>query len=319
MDEQTLAELAAWLEAYSLTTDQVKEATSAAAAAAWLAFAGWYSRPKVEALAREMAAQSAAAQQTTAGAASQYVAAVAAILGVSAPLPGVPFTTIRNGVDPILVNTRPAEAYKRAVATGSTHEEALEKAGLRASGLMLTDLTLQDRQAMNAVMESMGVTQFRRIIRPELSRTGSCGLCIAAATKIYDTGDLMPIHPPSCKCVVMPIIGDQDPGLVLNDRDLRAVLGQLYDDAGSTGRAALSNTKYQVNFHGEYGPVLTRAGDQFRGPGQVALENDQPRVLRLLAKAAPVLDQMESDGEPVEGALDYQRGFVARLRDLIAA
>lgn len=315
----TAAEVALWLEAFIAASAQLKDNTAEAIRQAWLSFDGWYNAALVAALAKEMSDLSIAAQQTTAGLSTQYLAGVAAAMGVpGVPLPAASFQVIRAGAPLALVHTRPAEAYKRAIATGQTTDQAMVKAAIRAGGLALTDMSLQDRQAMSAALESAGITQYRRIIRPELSKTGTCGLCIAAATKLYDTGVLMPIHPPSCKCIVMPVVGDQDPGLVLNAQDLKAVLGQLYEDSDSTSRSALSQTKYQVNTHGEFGPVLTRAQDAFRGPDQVGLEDDLPRVARLLEKTVPVLDQMESEGEPVEGALAYQRDLVARLRGIAA-
>jgi hypothetical protein len=38
------------------------------------------------------------------------------------------------------------------------------------------------------------VTGYRRVIHPELSKSGTCGLCVAAADRIYYVDDLMPIH-----------------------------------------------------------------------------------------------------------------------------
>lgn len=307
---EQVAEVALWLEAYSHATQQLQDSTAAAAQAAWLAFTQWYDRDAVATLARLIAEMSVAAQQTSSGLASQYVVGALAAMGAPTQpvrLPGP--LPIRNGARPSLVHTRPAEAYKRAIATGSTHQEALQRAGLRASGLTTSDLILQDRDTMAAVMAEVGVTGYRRIIRPELSRTGTCGLCIAAADRIYTTGELLPIHPPSCNCTVLPIIGDNDPGLALNREDI----GQLYEDAGSTAARDLAATRYMVNTHGEHGPILTRIDDAFRGPDRVALEDDPGRAARLLSKAGPVLDRMLTEGEPVEGALDYQRDLVDRL------
>lgn len=311
-----VAEIALWLEAYSQATQQLQQATSEAALAAWATFGSWYDRDAVARLARQVATLSEASQETTSGLASQYLLGAMAVMG--APTPTVRFPRlppVRNGARLSLVHTRPAEAYKRAIATGATHQEALSRATRRAGDLTTSDLTLRDRDTMAAIMREAGVVGFRRVLRPELSRTGSCGLCIAAADRIYTTGELLPIHPPSCKCIPMPIIGDNDPGLNLNDEDL----GQLYEDAGSTAAADLRRTRYMVNTHGEHGPVLTRLDDAFRGPDRVALADDPARAKRLLDQAAPVLEQMLTNGEPVPGALDYQRDFVARLAGFAAA
>lgn len=307
-----------WLVAYADTTEALTTSAVSQALHEWSRFTRWYNDEAVAALAASLAQVSQQQQQQMAGAAAAYVAAVTSLMGVPGiPAPQVPFTVIRNGVPSTLVHTRPAEAYRRAVALGATHAEALAKAGIRAQGVMGSDLTLQQREAERMTMERAGVTGYRRIIRPEMSKSGTCGLCIAAADRIYSTGELMPIHPPSCNCTVMPIVGDADPGLRLNQDDI----GQLYADAGSTAAAALARTRYTVNTHGEYGPVLTRQGDSFRGPDRVALEDDVPRVLRLLEKATPVLQAMEAgqwDGVDRDDAVAYQRSFVDRLEHIAA-
>lgn len=308
------AEAAAWVAAYAVQADAVKESTAAVAETAWLGFEEWYNPVLVAAMAREMAGLSTAAQDTVAGLAteftSQVIASTAATIVI--PQPRRLRVPIRNDVDLRLVHHRPAEAYKRAIATGSTHAEALVKAGIRAKGLAFTDLSLQARGAQQAVLDRAGITTFRRVIRPELSKTGTCGMCIVAADQIYSSGDLMPLHPPSCNCAVMPIIGDADPGRQLNREDL----DKLYADAGSNRAEDLRRTRYTVNQHGEFGPTLTKSGDNFRGPDKVALEDDPERAARMLAKTLPVLERLEAAGGPA-GPLAYQRDLVAKLRRIV--
>ena len=309
------AEVAVWVAAYAAQADALKESTAAVAEAAWLAFEEWYNPVLLAAMAKEMSELSTAAQDTMAGLATEFMGqVVAATAGtIVIPQPRTLRVPIRNGVDLRLVHYRSAEAYKRAIATGSTHEEALVKAGIRARGIAFTDLSLQARGAQQAVLARAGITTFRRVIRPELSKTGTCGMCIVAADRIYSTGELMPIHPPSCNCIVMPIIGDNDPGRSLNREDL----DQLYADAGSNRREDLARTRYQVNEHGEFGPTLTMAKDKFRGPDKVALEDDPDRAARMLKATLPVLERLEAAGGPA-GPLAYQRELVARLRAIAA-
>lgn len=115
---------------------------------------------------------------------------------------------------------------------------------------------------------------YRRLIHPELSESGTCGLCIAAADRIYRTSELMPIHA-HCKCTVGLIItGQADVGLGLN----RAQLRELYTLAGGTGKAKLAKVRYRRNRHGELGPVLGFAQDNFRGPEEVAELLDAPSL-----------------------------------------
>lgn len=307
------AEAAAWVTAYAAQADALKEATAQTAEAAWLSFDGWYNAALVAALAKEMSELSSAAQDTIAGLAAEYMTQTAgAVAGIVIPQPRSVRSEIRNGAPLRLVHHRPAEAYKKAVATGSTHAEALVKAGIRARGLAFTDLSLQARNAQQTILDLAGITTFRRVIRPELSKTGTCGMCIVAADQIYHSGDLMPLHPPWCNCVTMPIIGDQDPGRQMNREDL----DQLYADAGSNRADDLRKTRYTVNQHGEFGPVLTKAGDHFRGPDKVALENDPDRAARMLAQTLPVLERLEAAGGPA-GPLAYQRDLVAKLRRIV--
>ena len=319
---EQVAAASLWLDQYVNAAEQTKEAAARAAQASWLGFEAWYSATATAALAAEMAQMSQAGQDIVAGSAQQFIANIVAIVRgtrpVTIPRPRTP--VIRNGAPLPLVHTRPAETYKRAVALGKTHEAALNLAVQRAAQTQLTDLTLAERAAQQSVMEQLGVTTFRRIVRPELSETGSCGLCIAASDRIYTVATLMPIHPPSCKCKTMPIVGDNDPGRSLNKADLK----RLYADAGgddgpSTAAKDLRRTRYRVDEHGEFGPYISKAGDNFRGPNKVALEDDPERAAHMLSKAEPVLATLENRarlGEDVAGPLAYQRDLVSRLRGI---
>lgn len=329
--EQAAAETAVLVAAFSQASEALQEGTAEVVRTAWLTFEDWYDPILVAALAAEMADLSTAAQQTTAGLSAQFAAeAVAATLGIpTGSLPRSLWRPVRNGASLRLVHTRPAEAFKRAIATGATVEEALIRAGGRGVGLALSDLSLQDRAVQEEMFRRLGVEHYRRVIRPELSRTGTCGLCIAAADRIYNTGNLMPIHPPSCNCIVLPIVGDIDPGFKLNEEDL----AQLYADAGSNKAVDLRRTGYKsldelraapyaVHEHGELGPMITRANDRFRGPDKVALEDDPERAARMLDKVLPVLASLEerdAAGENVAEPLKYQRDLIARLRGIVAA
>jgi len=101
------------------------------------------------------------------------------------------------------------------------------------------------------VREASKVIGYRRVIHPELSRGGTCGMCIVAADRIYHIHDLLPIHD-NCHCTVSPVTKDHDPGNSLNDQDLK----KFYGDAGGNTRAHLKRTRYQVDEHGELGAVL---------------------------------------------------------------
>lgn len=122
-----------------------------------------------------------------------------------------------------------------------------------------------------------GVTGWRRVIHPELSEGGTCGLCVAATTRVYTTGNLQPIHE-GCHCTVLPIVGDDDPGDALNRLDL----GNLYEAAGDTTDGwTLKQTRYQVGDDGQLVAVRTRQKQGAREP----LSKIQRRA-RQKAKAA---------------------------------
>jgi hypothetical protein len=319
---QQTVEALVLVQAYAAAQQQAQDQAAAQAEQIWLAFTAWYTAGATAQLGDEMAQFSQAAQDVAAGLAQEYaLLATSLATGQSFTIPRTPVRpVIRNGTPMELVHTRPSQAYKRMVATGKEPGDARREAAIRATSILRADMTLAERAAAQATLDRLGVTTYRRVIHPELSESGTCGLCIAAADRVYSTGYLMPIHPPHCKCAVMPVVGDWDPGLNLNENDL----DELYRRAGqqrpegtqlekSTRGKDLQSVKYKVNEHGEFGPVLTKVGDKFRGPSSVALEDDPARARRMLDKTLPVLAQMEAEGRPDE-VLDYQRGLVARLQ-----
>ena len=105
------------------------------------------------------------------------------------------------------------------------------------------------------------VDGYRRVIRPELSKTGTCGLCVAASDQFYSVENLMPIHP-GCNCAVLPVIDGYDPGDYVNSMDLRrlyetAETGAEPDEYGRVpSRSQLSTVRVTIDQHGEYGPML---------------------------------------------------------------
>lgn len=97
------------------------------------------------------------------------------------------------------------------------------------------------------------VLGWRRVIRPELSKTGTCGLCFVASFRMYSRKNLNAIHA-RCNCVVLPATAVFDPGRGMNEADLKRV----YRAAGGSTRAGdLLNTRVSIREHGELGQVLT--------------------------------------------------------------
>lgn len=164
-----------------------------------------------------------------------------------------------RGVEPAVEWERPAKDFRRLRATGLSELAAQVEAEQRASNLTRMDLRLAERQAARQRMGAEGVTGYRRIIHPELSKSGSCGLCVVASDRIYSREDLLPLHG-GCECTVMPITNVADPGLRITQDDLSAI----YSAADATTRANLQRVRVTLNEHGELGPVLSRKGENFR-------------------------------------------------------
>lgn len=101
-------------------------------------------------------------------------------------------------------------------------------------------------------LSSRQVIGYRRVVHPELSKGGSCGLCLVASTRMYSRPDLKPVHD-RCHCEVLPVTREHDPGDSLNRIDL----GDLYDAAGDRNRAAPLK-RVRVNAAGQ---IVAKVGD----------------------------------------------------------
>lgn len=209
------------------------------------------------------------AQARTATLTDAYLARVISELrGRAVPPVGVRVEPdrLRGDVDRREVYDRVSAEYRYRRSQGATDEQARERAARRARVIVDADLMLAEREASRQVYtRTSGVTGYRRVIRPERSESGTCGLCVAASDRKYSKRELMPIHD-RCQCLTLPIVGAQDPGRSLN----RDELDELYRQAGGTDRAALKRTRYTVREHGELGPVLRDAEHEFTGPDEVA-------------------------------------------------
>jgi hypothetical protein len=155
----------------------------------------------------------------------------------------------------------------------------------RVRSLALTDVELATTHtARERLADEPEVRFYRRV----LTGAESCGLCIVASTQRYRKRDLLPIHP-NCDCVVAPILGDQDPGRVINSSrvtDEASPVGEtrsgvpvysaedlldanaMTDDVHNAIRETFGEMAFdarQIDYrkillvkqHGELGPVLT--------------------------------------------------------------
>lgn len=153
---------------------------------------------------------------------------------------------------------RAAETYRYERSTGKDTATANTSAEQRIAKLVDSNIMLAQRLAEQQTLASVShldnrVIGYRRVIHPELSKGGVCGLCVAASDRMYHIDHLKPVHA-LCKCGIAPVTKTHDPGHRLNQDDL----SNLYDAAGSTAGADLKRTRYDIYQHHELGPVLTR-------------------------------------------------------------
>lgn len=212
---------------------------------------------------------------------------------------------------------RPAEQYRYAKSIGKSDAEAITIALDRVNALADLDLELAMRKESNKIFRATpAITGYRRVLHPELSESGtSCGLCIAASTRVYKKKELLPIHD-HCNCGVMPVVGSEDPGNTFNEEDLQ----QLYTLAGGTSAQALSRVRYKIDDHGELGPYLVEEGAPNRSAGRTLpkhtnysrRESVDAQIKSLTGSLARLLERSRS-GEDVAQAITWQQ---ERLRVL---
>ena len=267
----------------------------------WALFSGvdtadWYSDAAVRARAKEAAAQSRAAQEAIAALTEAALRGSFEIEGQALRPTRVVVPKEPRGVDPLVVWERPAKTYRRERALGLDEVTAQMRAFQRARQLADGDLLVAKNIATVTRMEKSPAIGYRRVIRPELSRTGTCGLCIVAADRVYTKSELMPIHA-NCKCDVKPVTLDHDPGNGMN----KVSLGTLYDDAGGTAgwskkgepsRGNLKRQRYRVVQHGELGPILVNVKHKFTGPGDISLEAGRELFAAQLAAASDTASEI---------------------------
>ncbi len=310
--------------------------------ALWGAFDAWYDEDLVRARAARSATIVEAGQRQMRLRQGAYLRFIFRQLQV--PFPQVPAPVFplypRIGITPDDVWLRPAEQYRYHRSIGETADQALDAAVNRATVLADTEASLARRDESQKVFKaSARVTGYRRIIHPELSKTGTCGLCVVAADRTYSIDELLPIHD-FCNCGVLPVTEDSDPGLNLNQDDLE----KLYAEAGGTGAGGLLNVRYVINDHGELGPVLTNAEHKFtdragrerdstvrprKKGGQRGVKSTAPNRDLIVAAIATYEDRIprvrariangEDVGIPLEWELKRLAHFREQLRKLDAS
>nr|WP_062395493.1 hypothetical protein [Pseudonocardia sp. AL041005-10] len=251
---------------YTAARRSLTDRTTARARVSW-ARLDVYSTPQVEEFARVVAQLSQSAQLQTAQLTEAYLRTTLAMMGAAPSDRAAARPIGRRQVDPLKVYQRPPETVRWAQSTGVSPADARDRGGTRLDTMLDTDIALAARDAAHSVLSrSDRVTGWRRVLRPEMSRSGPCGLCMVAADRIYHRGDLLDMHD-GCCCLPMPITAAFDPGAGLNAEDL----DRVYSAAGGrTDRAALARVRIATREHGELGPRLVDARHHFRDPDDVA-------------------------------------------------
>jgi hypothetical protein len=241
-------------------------------------FTGWYDDLAVRRMAKAIAGQVRPVQSLVAAQESAYLGQAATLMSDRVIRPSRLLTPtqvddLRVGVNPDDVYVRLANQYRYERAKDSPPPDTtiLSHVETRADVMAQTDVALAARGQWEKFFKENKITGYRRIIHPELSKGGTCGLCIAASDRIYHSDRLMPLHA-RCACGVLPVIGGFDAGSGLNNLSLGDLYGDAAGDSKRSGTSAadLKRTRYAVHAHGELGPVLTAEGDAFRGPADVA-------------------------------------------------
>lgn len=162
---------------------------------------------------------------------------------------------------------RVADTVRFEVSKGKTLDDAVQIGLDRADAMVRTDLGLARRTQYQRSLESNPrVIGYRRVIHPELSKTGTCGLCIAAADRTYRKSELLPLHD-RCKCTVLPVTSADDPGQRLNASDIS--YAEAIAAAGGNTARELKEVRVRYDWHGELGPTLTDASHRSADPGRL--------------------------------------------------
>ena len=224
------------------------------------------------------------------------------------------------------------------LADADIDQRVLDRVELLVDSTLTATLREQIRAAAKA--DPRRVVGYRRVLHPELSKGGSCGLCIVAATRVYKREAMLPFHD-RCACEVIMIVdevgGPLDVGDAINQMDLE----RFYLAAGDTtnGRA-LKETRWRIVETDELGQRLVPEGQSlylepsrtYGGPQRGKADPKTPRlavkrgsvdpaaVLAAAERSIADLERRKAVGETgVDAPLAFQRALAARMADQLRA
>ena len=208
------------------------------------------------------------AQQTMGQITDAYLSSmIADMLGAAAAPVGVQLDEALRGGAPAEVSTRPFVTTWTALSKGKAYADAVAEGRTRLLSITETDLQLARTHAAQQSMQRGGARYFRR----RLTGPSNCALCVLASTQRYKVENLMPIHP-GCDCKVEPLVGNRDPGHIIDEATLREAHAAVAKGIGASdagGRAPDYRDVIITREHGEYGPLLAVRRHEFTGPDDV--------------------------------------------------
>jgi hypothetical protein len=264
-----MADLAALLDTYAGMTDEVRRLVTEYARQRFNDLGSWRDADVQRFLDEVLPAILAGTTQVGALTEGFLSTFVAEVTGDAPSVRGVvtDYAALRSGIDPSIVYTRPFVTMRKALADGATLERAIADGLERLDGTVQADFQLAERAtALQVIGPDDRVIGYRRALRPGASTSGSCGLCLAAASQRYRKGTLLPIHN-RCHCKTVPVFREADPAVALNRRRFDAERARLREAGGDTSRSGL--TRIRVREHGELGPVLTEADQHFTTAAEI--------------------------------------------------
>jgi hypothetical protein len=231
----------------------------------------WYDHDEIRVLVQKITVAVMASQRQTAALTDAFLARTLSVI-LDKPVRAVGpvrVDNLRRGVLSGEVYGRLADSYRYLRSTGVEESEAASRVSHRATVMVDTDNFLAFRaQVEKSFAPHKEILGYRRVVHPEQSRDGSCGLCIVASDRVYSRGNLLDMHV-GCKCTVLPITRVagviSDPGADLNRDDLNAI----YAAAGGNTRIKLKKVRVSYHDHGELGPVIGYRGQRFRSDSDV--------------------------------------------------
>lgn len=168
---------------------------------------------------------------------------------------------------------RAFDQVRRDLDRGVNPAVALDRGLARLQLQASTDLQLAKTHATRDFATQLQarrpdtIVGFRRVLS---SKPNHCALCIIASTQRYRSFDLMPIHP-GCGCGVALVMGDEDPGKVLDEARLGDVHAIVARDLGPEHVRADARDYRSIivsHEHGEMGPILGVRDHHFEGKAQ---------------------------------------------------